>query len=156
MASCLAKSSTTERCRPMEGDFVIASLQHYAKLGHWNVHHTGWSFQRNIHAWDNLAFSVGISTTKDLLRPFILLKSPWVLVDFTRGDEEKQSVCYSDGQLYSLEASTTGICEESFSLVGHLLPTASTALRPLTESFPEDVCTAVLSFGMYSMAENND
>lgn len=62
-------------------------------------------------------FPVGVSTIKELVYLFTVLKRRYGLFVIIRGDEEKQFVGCKDDQLYTFEATAIPICGESSPLV---------------------------------------
>lgn len=114
MASCATKSSTKKLLDLRREDFITAPQQHFAKLADRNAYQTGWIVQGIITVRNKCAFSVGISTIRELVRPFAVLSNPCSLFEALKGKKKKQFVRCNDEQLYNPEATINRISEVSF------------------------------------------
>lgn len=81
------------RLRVKSGGVVRPLVSNLDELSDRNAHRIEWSVQHIVMAWDQLATSVGVRSTEELLQQFTFLRRPWAHLGAF--DDERDEVIVS-------------------------------------------------------------
>lgn len=114
---------------------MTASVLSPSRLSDGSAHRIGCVVQRIVTTRNQFAASVGVCSTKELVQSFIGLGRALDRFKVLNDEGGENSVCGNESPLYTFEASTTRIREESSNFVQGILSYAVPALRVFSKEF---------------------